>query len=626
MAFNGLKDFIIFLKKRDQLVVIESKVNPELEIAEIADRVFKTGGKALLFTNNGTCFSLIINMFGSEERMSYSIGRTDLEEAGKEIESLFRSFTNLKNGILPKIGLLPKVLALAKLTPKRQKIKGKCQEIIMDEPDLDLFPVMKCWPHDGGRFITLPIVHTIHPDSGEPNAGMYRMQIFDKRSTGMHWHRHKTGANHYDAWKIKGLKMPVSVALGGDPVYTYAATAPLPEGIDEYLLAGFLRKKRVRLVKCLTNDIYIPEDADIVLEGYVDTAEELHWEGPFGDHTGYYSLADWYPKFHITCITHRRDAVYPSTIVGVPPQEDSWIGLATERLFLYPIRLTIQPEIADIHVPSFGVAHNLVLVSIEKKYPGQGMKVINSLFGAGQMMLSKFIIVFEKEVKLTDYDQVLSAIFNNVDPDTDLLFTSGPLDVLDHSSGKYSSGGKLGIDATAELTVGNHKSDNKLIIEKISDVSILSRLKSSGIIRKIDASLTKNGIPVLFMTVNKDYEWKSGLRESLQRFTGAWIIIMDAWHDELGGFFTAWQILSNTDPVRDIEICNGNILIDSTSKTHRSDRFERKWPNVVGSDQNTIMQVDRRWEELNLGEFIKSPTHLISCLIQPGDAEVNKEG
>jgi len=623
MAFSGLKEFMLFLKKRDQLVVIDSSVNPELEITEIADRVFKAGGKALLFTNNGTCFPLIINMFGSETRMSYSIGRTDLDEAGREIESLFRSFTQLENGIIPKMGLLPKVLGLARLKPKRQRAKGKCQEIIMDEPDLEAFPVMKCWPHDGGKFITLPIVHTVHPDSGVPNAGMYRMQIFDKRSTGMHWHRHKTGANHYNAWKMKGLKMPVSVALGGDPVYSYAATAPLPEGIDEYLLAGFLRKKRVRLVKCLTNDIYVPEDADIVLEGYVDTDEELHLEGPFGDHTGYYSLADLYPKFHITCITHRKDAIYPSIIVGVPPQEDNCIALATERLFLYPIRLTIQPEIVDIHMPAFGVAHNLVLVSIEKKYPGQAMKVINSLFGAGQMMLSKFIAVFDKEVDLTDYNQVLSAIFRNVTPDTDLLFTYGPLDVLDHSSDKFSSGGKLGIDATADLSEENNKSGNKLITDKISDVSILSKLKASGVIKRIDTSLTKMGMPVLFMTVNKDYEWKSGLRESLQRFTGAWIIIIDAWQTDLEGFFTAWQILSNTDPGRDVEICNGNILIDSTSKAHKSDKFGRKWPNVVVSDQNTIARVDRKWKDLNLGELIESPSHVISCLVQPGDAEVN---
>ena len=250
------------------------------------------------------------------------------------------------------------------------------------------------------------MVHTSHPETGSTNVGMYRMQILDKNTTAMHWQRHKTGANHFEAWKTTGKKMPVSVALGGDPVYTYAATAPLPENINEYILAGFLRKKKVKMVRCITNDLFVPEDADIILEGFVDPAEDLVWEGPFGDHTGFYSLADWYPKFHITCITHSNKAVYPATIVGIPPQEDAWIARATERLFLSPVRMTLQPEIEDFHMPDAGIAHNLVIVKIKKSYPGQGMKVINSLSGAGQMMFTKYMIVVSGNIDIRNYKEL----------------------------------------------------------------------------------------------------------------------------------------------------------------------------------------------------------------------------
>ncbi len=346
----GLKSFLIKLEEAGELVRVKQFVRPELEITEITDRISKQpgGGKAILFENTGTNFPVLINALGSEKRIALAFGRNSIFDLEKEIEKLFLDLMQPKENLWDKLKLLPKLKEVSEWMPKKLKRKGKCQEVVMKEPNLSLLPVLTCWPADGGPFVTLPGVHTVDPETGAPNVGMYRMQVLDKSTTGMHWHKHKTGANHFEKYKKLGKKMPVSVSLGGDLAYTYAATAPMPENMDEYLLAGFLRKKNVKLVKCLTNDLYVPEDSDFVAEGYVDPAEELVWEGPFGDHTGFYSLADWYPKFHVTCITHRKDAVYPATIVGVPPMEDAYIGLATERIFLSPIRFAMIPELKDM--------------------------------------------------------------------------------------------------------------------------------------------------------------------------------------------------------------------------------------------------------------------------------------
>jgi 4-hydroxy-3-polyprenylbenzoate decarboxylase len=300
MAYSGLNDFITTLENNNELLRIKVFVNPILEIAEIADRVTKSGGKALLFENNGTDFPLLINAFGTDRRMAMALGRNTLDEAATEIENILDQVSGDDKTFFKKLALLPALYRVADFFPSRLKKIGECQQVINMVPDLRILPVLKCWPYDGGRFITLPMVHTIHPETGKTNVGMYRMQLLDKNSTAMHWQRHKTGANHFEAWKKAEKKMPVTVTLGGDPVYTYSATAPLPENISEYILAGFLRKKKVTLVKCLTNDLYVPYDADIVIEGYVDPSEETVWEGPFGDHTGFYSLADWYPRFHVT--------------------------------------------------------------------------------------------------------------------------------------------------------------------------------------------------------------------------------------------------------------------------------------------------------------------------------------
>ncbi|HLN54786.1 MAG TPA: menaquinone biosynthesis decarboxylase, partial [Bacteroidales bacterium] len=451
MAYHSLNSFIKRLINENELITISKFADPELEIAEITDRVVKSYGKALLFTNNGTSFPLLINMFGSDRRMGLAFSRQNPYDAGAEIEELFRRLSSSEISFTSKLRSLPGLFGLSSLLPSRSNKKGACQEIIIREPDLGIFPILKCWPHDGGRYITLPIVHTIHPQTGSPNAGMYRMQICDSRTTGMHWQRHKTGAAHFEAWKKTGSRMPVSVTLGGDPVYTYAATAPLPENISEYLLAGFLRKKKVKLVKCITNDLLVPEDVDIVIEGYVDPLEEPFMEGPFGDHTGFYSLSDLYPRFHVTCITHQKEAVYPATIVGIPPMEDAWLAKATERIFLGPVRMALVPEVLDFHMPDAGTAHNLVVVRIKKSYPGQGIKVINSLFGAGQMMFSKYIIVVDGEVDIRNYAELAGNVFQHTDFQKDILFSRGPLDVLDHASDSFSFGGKAGIDATRKM-------------------------------------------------------------------------------------------------------------------------------------------------------------------------------
>lgn len=623
MAFYGLKDFISDLESHGDICRVRCQADPVLEIPEIADRMVKSGGKALLFENTGTKFPLLINALASDERMAKAIGRLAPEEVGDEILGLFESIAGEK-GLWSKLSQLPRMLALLKLSPRKKSGRGACQEIISEKPDLSMLPVLKCWPHDGGRFITLPLVHTVHPLTRKTNVGMYRMQVLGPDLTGMHWHRHKTGARHYQAWKEAGKRMPVTVTLGGDPVYTYTATAPLPENIDEYLLAGFLRKQRVGLVKCLTNDLWIPADSDIVIEGYVDPSEELLLEGPFGDHTGFYSLADWYPAFHVTCITHRKDAVYPATIVGVPPMEDAWISKTTEKLFLAPLKLALAPEINDLHLPLAGVAHNLVLVSIDKTYPGQGMKILNALFGAGQMMFSKYIIVVGSETPINDYRKVAEAFFENVRFRTDMLVTHGPLDVLDHSSDTFSMGGKIGIDATVKLAEEKIPSVGTVHARLMSDADMTNDVVTGM------KTLSDMSLPVLIITVKKPshgFEMRE-LISSLPlplKADGIITITVDHGADTNDLQMIAWLVLGNSDPARDIYRSDeGGLFIDATSKSGSLPHFPREWPNVVCSDRDTIELVDRRWNEYGLGDHVPSPSLKLFPLVQPGGAAAEK--
>jgi len=454
MSYKNLESFIDKLEEAGELRRIKVEVDPVLEITEITDRVSKSGGPALLFEKvKGSEYPLLINAMGSYKRMALALGVEDLKDIGDTIGE----FMDMSNylGLMKKIKSLPRLSRLVAVFPLKLPGKGVCQEVINENPDLEKLPVIQCWPLDGGRFITLPLVFTKDPETQIQNVGMYRLQIFDKNTTGMHWHLHKDGKEIYENYKKIGGRMPVSVALGCDPAVTYAATAPLPKAIDEMMFAGFLRKMPVTMVKSVTNDIFVPAEAEFILEGYVDVNEELRMEGPFGDHTGYYSLEDDYPVFHVTCITHRKNPVYPTTIVGKPPMEDCYMGKATEKIFLPLLKMT-NPEIIDINFPLEGVFHSCVIISIHKRYPGHAAKVMNAVWGMGQMMYTKMVIVVDQEVDVQNVSTVMWKVFNNIDGKRDITISEGPLDALDHASNTPYFGSRVGIDATRKWPGEGH--------------------------------------------------------------------------------------------------------------------------------------------------------------------------
>lgn len=448
---KDLRDFIALLRDKGELAVIDVPVDPELEMTEIADRVVKSGGPALLFSRpKSSTIPVLMNQFGSHTRMCLALRAHSYEQVAERVRAL--TALDLPGSIWEKLKALAQLKKIADLEPRLVK-DGPCQEVVLtgEEVDLGKLPILKCWPLDGGRYITLPLVFTRHPVTGRRNVGMYRLQVFDRNTTGMHWHIHKDAAEHY---RKARTKMEVAVAIGTDPAITYAATAPLPSGIDELLFAGFLRGEAVSLVRCRTVDLEVPDHAEIVLEGYVDV-DERRLEGPFGDHTGYYSLADDYPVFHVTAITHRRDPIYAATVVGKAPMEDAYLGKATERIFLPLIQLTL-PEVVDIDLPMQGGFHNCALVAIEKRYPLHARKVMHALWGMGQLQFSKCIVVVDAEVDVHDYAEVAWRVFNNVDWKRDVLVVEGPVDVLDHSSPQPLWGGKMGIDATRKWAEEGH--------------------------------------------------------------------------------------------------------------------------------------------------------------------------
>lgn len=454
MAYKDLQEFIRVLESNGQLIRISTEVDPELEISEITDRISKMFGPALLFENvKGSNMPVLINAYGSKSRMALSLGVDSLEDIAAEILEFIQIADNVPSSMLDKVKILPRLAQVSSFMPKMVK-NGACQEVVDYDPSLDKLPVLKCWPEDAGRFITLPQVYTKNPDNGKRNSGMYRLQVFDSVTTGMHWHIHHDGAENYRRNCELGQATQVAVALGGDPAITYAATAPLPKDIDELIFAGFLRKKPVELVKCKTVDLEVPADAEIIIEGYVDPVER-RIEGPFGDHTGYYSLAGEYPVFHVKCITHKKNAVYPATIVGKPPQEDCYMALATERIFLPLLKFQL-PEVIDMHLPMEGVFHNCVLLSIKKSFPGHARKIMSSLWGMGQMMFAKFIIVVDEDVNVQNVSEVMWKVFNNVDPRRDTMIVDGPLEVLDHSAPLPLLGSKIGIDATRKFQEEGH--------------------------------------------------------------------------------------------------------------------------------------------------------------------------
>jgi len=443
MAYKDLREFMEELDRLGELKHIHVPVNQDLEITEITDRVSKQEGPALLFHNViGHKTPVLINALGSKKRMLKALGLNSYDNFFEKYFELLDKPSNM----MDKLKLLPRLNEIMQMMPKTVK-SGPCKEVIIkDNPSLNILPAIKCWPQDGGRYITLPLVFTVDPKSGKHNCGVYRLQIFDDKTLGMHWQLHKHGAHHHLKHQGEKKRMDVAIAIGCDPALTFSAVAPLPDDIYEMLFAGLLREKSVEMVRCETVDLEVPAHSEFVLEGYVDP-EESRIEGPFGDHTGYYSLEDKYPVLHLTCITHRKDPIYQTTIVGPPPQEDGYIGQAVTALFL-PIIQKQFPEIVDMNMPIEGIFHNLVLVSIRKRYAGHARKIMHGIWGLGQAMFSKVIVVVDDDVNVQNVREVTWKALNHIDPERDIEFVMGPIDVLDHSSRLMGYGSHMGVDAT----------------------------------------------------------------------------------------------------------------------------------------------------------------------------------
>ncbi|WP_342756566.1 menaquinone biosynthesis decarboxylase [Kineothrix sedimenti] len=565
MAYRNLQSFLRKLEEHNELIKIDVPVSTELEMTEVADRVSKAQGPALLFQNaEGYDYPVAMNVMGSEKRMSMALGADNLDDIGREIEK----YLNLENylSVSGLVKSIPRLLRLLHVFPRRSFRKGNCQQVIEKEPDLFSLPVLKCWPQDAGRFFTLPLVFTKEAGSRRQNVGMYRMQILDRTSTAMHWHKHKDGSEIFQSYAAEGRKMPVAVALGCDPAITYAATSPLPKMIDEMMFAGWLRKARVKLVKCITNDIYVPADAEFVLEGYVDTKEDLVREGPFGDHTGYYSLADEYPRFHVTCITHRREPVYPATVVGKPPMEDCYMAKATERIFLPFLRLQI-PELADMNLPLEGVFHNCAIVSVRSRYPGAARKVMNAIWGMGQMMYTKMIVTVNESVDVRDLSKVRDVVLQNVRGRESLFFSNGPLDALDHSSGTALYGCRLGVDATENGISQEKEVENSFIV----------------------------------ISVKKEYNFqgRKTLEEYLPVHSQKFVICVDDSVDAGDLSTVMWKVFNNIDASRDIVILGQKIGVDATRKL-RGEGLSRDWPDDIVMSEEMKRIVSERWMEYGI--------------------------
>ena len=592
----NLREYITKLESAGELIRIGTSVSSLYEIAELTDRQAKSpnGGKALLFEKTDKGFPVLTNMMGSERRISMALGIDKPEDITVRIESLLKQVTTPKDSIGDQLKMLPLLGEVARWFPKKLKRKGECQQVILrgEEASLDIIPILKSWGCDGGRFVTLPMVNTLDPQTGIRNVGMYRMQVFDSHTTGMHWHRHKTGARHYDGYKAAGKLMPVSVAIGGDPAYTYAATAPMPDNMDEYLLAGFLRKKPVKLVKCITNDIYVPDDCDFVIEGYVDPSEPLVVEGDFGDHTGFYSLTDLYPRFHVTAITHRKDAVYPATVVGVPPQEDAYISIATERIFLAPIRLVMQPEIVDMTMPAAGTSHNIAIISMGSRYKGQATKVTQGMWSAGQMMFNKYLVLTPATTDVRNSEQIAS-LLRNCDPQQSVIRGEGIYDVLDHATATCGYGGKLALNLTEVVSTERKAA----VAENIT--------LPEGITLRTEF-VEKWSTLLLFADNCAEVDLEAIARQS--GIDCNFIALFDTRAEEFSAEELLWIAAANTDPNRDLALVENRLTIDARAKVPGVANNPARFPNVVTSTEDVIELVDSRWEEYGIGEIIHSPS------------------
>ena len=458
MGYQNLREFIAFLESKNEIHYIDAPVSRDLEITEITDRAVKSGGPALYFRNvEGFTMPIVTNLFGTHQRMAWALGVDSTDDLTLKVREILGIVKTPPESLFDKLKTLKDMASIAKTQPKTVS-SGPCQEVVKigHKADLNSLPHLKCWPDDGGRFITMPLVISRDPITGKRNVGTYRMQVYDSNTAGMHWQSHKVGASHYRSGELQELeKMEVAVTLGSDPTTMWTGALPLPPDMDEIAVSGVVSNSSVKMVKCKTIDLEVPANSEVVLEGYVIPGE-LKEEGPFGDHTGYYSLEDDYPVFHLTAITHKKDPIYPATVVGRPPSEDYFMGKAVERLMLPALQLTL-PEIVDINMPAEGVFHNLVIVSMKKEYPGHTRKVMNAIWGLGLMMLAKGIIIVDDNVNVQDLSEVAWRVSSNINPDTDLVITEGPVDDLDHSSPTPKYGSKLGIDATKKTEMDGRK-------------------------------------------------------------------------------------------------------------------------------------------------------------------------
>ena len=595
-AYRNLDDFLKDLKARGELEIVTAPVSPYLDISRYTDRESKkpNGGRALYFKNvEGSRFPVATNIFGSPRRIGMALGVSNLDELADRVRE-YIDF-NPPGSLKEALNIIPMAINAAKFIPRGYRGRqAPCQEVVYTGSDVDLnaLPVLHCWPKDGGPFVTLPLVFTRSPETGRRNVGMYRLQIFDRNTTGMHWHIHKDGSHYYSEYVARNQRMPVSVAIGADPATTYAATAPLPRGIDEMLLAGFIRKKPVRMVRCLTNDLDVPAEAEFVLEGYVDPGE-MRREGPFGDHTGYYSLADDYPVFHVTAVTHRKNPVYSATLVGPPPMEDCYLAKATERLFL-PMLQTVFPEIVDYWFPWEGVFHNIVIIALDKGYACHAPRIMSGLWGQGQMSFCKAIVTVDKTVNPQDPAAVLSELVTKLDLETDITLSKGVLDVLDHSSPNVNFGNKIGIDLTSRMGDEPPRRLNRDIPPAAEgDVLAAAVKKVSPAITGCRALLADQrpaagGHRVLALNIEKteqssgrDIAEKLLSAAALEGFT--LFLLFDAAIDLANPSLMLWKLFNNTDPGRDLLNREGRAVVDASIKGPM-DGHAREWPEELTFD------------------------------------------
>jgi 4-hydroxy-3-polyprenylbenzoate decarboxylase len=589
-AYPSLREFVTALEASGELVRIHEPLSPRLEIPAVCDLVMKSsgGGKALLFERvKGYDIPVLANAYGSYRRMAMALGVEDVEDIPRRIRGLLQ--TAPPQGMVDVLRMLPRLSELRGMSPRRHRGRPPCQEVVLEGHAVDLgrFPVLTCWPEDGGPFVTLPCVITRDPESGRQNVGMYRLQVFDRRTTGMHWHVHKDGRVAHRAHQRTGRKMEVAVAIGTDPTVTYCATAPLPRGVDEMMLAGFIRRKPVRMTRGVTVDLMVPATAEIVLEGYVTPGEE-RTEGPFGDHTGVYSPAEPYPVFHVTAITHRRDPIYFATVVGIPPMEDAWLGWATERIF-GPLLRTQWPEVVDMHLPAEGVFHNLALVSLDKHFPMQARRLFHGFWGAGQMSFTKVIAALDPDVDVRDVPTAVQALLDCARIPDSLVFSTGVLDALDHSSPQPLWGGKLGIDATRSIAGEPGHAEPLPAVDPPLDEGRLFEVlvdRFPGLqVCRIPFPESRITLALLVLDKRRPGEGADLARAALDAAgIDVAVAVEGVGREPLSTL--AWRALASTDPGRDVAVMGRKVAVDATTKG-AEEGHTRVWPAEVAHSRET---------------------------------------